>query len=55
VIAQQTVERRGWKDHDFVRTLRMSTFGGVFAGPILSTWYRFIDKKITTPVPSKGK
>ncbi|EIE84637.1 hypothetical protein RO3G_09347 [Rhizopus delemar RA 99-880] len=55
VIAQQTVERRGWKDHDFVRTLRMTTFGGVFAGPILSTWYRFIDKKITTPVPSKGK
>lgn len=54
MIAQQTVERRGWKDHDFVRTLRMTTFGGVFAGPILSTWYRLIDKKITTPVPSKA-
>lgn len=26
----------------------MTAFGGVFAGPALSTWYRFIDKKVTT-------
>lgn len=30
------------------RTLRMSAFGGIFAGPALSTWYRFIDRKVTT-------
>jgi hypothetical protein len=25
----------------------MTIFGGVFAGPALSTWYRLIDKKVT--------
>lgn len=54
VIAQQTVEKRGWNNHDLVRTLRMSTFGGIFAGPILSYWYRFIDKTITHKVPSRA-
>ncbi|KAI7895880.1 uncharacterized protein EV154DRAFT_494064 [Mucor mucedo] len=54
VIAQQIVEKQGWKNHDVNRTLRMSAFGGVFAGPALSTWYRFIDKKVTTTNRFKG-
>lgn len=33
----------------------MSAFGGVFAGPVLSNWYRFIDKKVTTTNRFKGK
>lgn len=32
----------------------MTAFGGVFAGPALSTWYRFIDKKVTTTNRFKG-
>jgi protein Mpv17 len=48
VIAQQIVEKQGFEKHDYIRTLRMATFGGIFAGPALSTWYRFIDTKVTT-------
>ncbi|KAI7900466.1 uncharacterized protein BX663DRAFT_517740 [Cokeromyces recurvatus] len=46
VIAQQLVEKKGWKSHDYMRTMRMSAFGGLFAGPILSHWYRYVDKKV---------
>ncbi|KAI9344725.1 hypothetical protein BD770DRAFT_397376 [Pilaira anomala] len=54
VIAQQAVEKQGWQKHDFQRTFRMSAFGGVFAGPVLSTWYRFIDKKVKTTNKFQG-
>ncbi|KAI9279582.1 hypothetical protein BY458DRAFT_30679 [Sporodiniella umbellata] len=54
VVAQQAVEKKGWAQHDFNRTLRMTTFGGIFAGPILSTWYRWIDKTIVHRAPSKA-
>ncbi|KAI9487328.1 MAG: sym-1 [Benjaminiella poitrasii] len=54
VIAQQLVERQGWKRHDYMRTLRMTTFGGVFAGPVLSVWYRYVDRKITIKNPFQG-
>lgn len=54
VIAQQVIEKRGWAEHDLMRTTRMTVFGGIFAGPILSNWYRFIDKIVTTQSPSKG-
>lgn len=36
------------------RTLRMTAFGGIFAGPALSTWYRFIDRKVTTKNAFQG-
>ncbi|CAO3690362.1 unnamed protein product [Rhizopus microsporus] len=54
VIAQQVIEKRGWTEHDLMRTTRMTVFGGIFAGPILSNWYRFIDKRVTTQSPSKA-
>lgn len=54
VIAQQIVEKQGWEKHDLQRTLRMTTFGGVFAGPTLSTWYRFVDKKVKTTNKFQG-
>lgn len=55
VIAQQFVEKQGWDKHDLTRTFRMTAFGGVFAGPALSNWYRFIDKKVTTKNAFQGK
>lgn len=54
VIAQQVIEKRGWTEHDLMRTTRMTVFGGIFAGPILSNWYKFIDKRVTVQSPSKG-
>ncbi|KAI8882707.1 hypothetical protein K501DRAFT_186115 [Backusella circina FSU 941] len=54
VIAQQIVEKKGWEQHDLIRTSRMATFGCVFAGPALSTWYRFIDRSVKTTKPLQG-
>ncbi|KAL9552070.1 hypothetical protein MBANPS3_003963 [Mucor bainieri] len=54
VIAQQFVEKQGWDKHDLTRTFRMTAFGGVFAGPALSNWYRFIDRKVTTKNAFQG-
>ncbi|GAN11049.1 protein sym1 [Mucor ambiguus] len=54
LIAQQFVEKQGWDKHDFTRTFRMTAFGGIFAGPALSNWYRFIDKKVTTKNAFQG-
>ncbi|KAI8067018.1 uncharacterized protein B0P05DRAFT_207593 [Gilbertella persicaria] len=54
VIAQQLVEKQGWENHDMKRTLRMTAFGGVFAGPVLSQWYRFVDRKVTIKSPAQG-
>ncbi|KAF1802970.1 hypothetical protein FB192DRAFT_1365801 [Mucor lusitanicus] len=54
VIAQQFVEKQGWDRHDLTRTFRMTAFGGVFAGPALSNWYRFIDRKVTTKNAFQG-
>ncbi|KAG2225570.1 hypothetical protein INT45_013681, partial [Circinella minor] len=52
VIAQQAIERKGIEHHEVARTLRMAGFGGCFAGPVLSNWYRFVELNIkgTTPI-----
>ncbi|KAI8972040.1 sym-1 [Mycotypha africana] len=51
VIAQQLVEQQGWRKHDHFRTLRMGIFGGIFAGPVLSNWYRFVENKVNINQP----
>ncbi|KAI9274395.1 hypothetical protein BDA99DRAFT_497377 [Phascolomyces articulosus] len=51
VIAQQVVERKGLKSHEMTRTLRMAGFGGLFAGPVLSNWYRFVELNIKGATP----
>ncbi|KAF7732139.1 Protein required for ethanol metabolism [Apophysomyces ossiformis] len=53
VIAQQLAEKKGWQEHDMGRTLRMAGFGGVVAGPVLSTWYRFLELNIKASTPFK--
>lgn len=52
IIAQHVVEKRD--SHDYVRTLRLTGFGGVVAAPLLSNWYRFLDKHIHMSTPFKG-
>ncbi|KAI9497862.1 integral membrane protein mpv17 pmp22 family [Zychaea mexicana] len=51
VIAQQAVEKRGFEHHEVSRTLRMAGFGGAVAGPVLSTWYRFIELNVKGSTP----
>ncbi|KAL0080409.1 integral membrane protein mpv17 pmp22 family [Phycomyces blakesleeanus] len=54
VIAQQIVEKKGFEQHDLNRTARMTVFGGVVAGPILSTWYRFVELNVKASTPLRG-
>ncbi|KAI8391348.1 integral membrane protein mpv17 pmp22 family [Radiomyces spectabilis] len=54
VIAQQAVEQKGLSNHDFDRTVRMIGFGGVVAGPVLSTWYRFLEKNVKGSTPFRA-
>lgn len=49
VASQQLVERK--ESHDFVRTGRFLVFGGLVAGPLLSTWYGVLNKKVVLANP----
>ncbi|KNE65450.1 hypothetical protein AMAG_11076 [Allomyces macrogynus ATCC 38327] len=46
VLAQQGVEGKGLAGHEWARTGRLALFGLVVAGPALSHWYRFLDRRI---------
>ncbi|KAF8647545.1 hypothetical protein AX16_006634 [Volvariella volvacea WC 439] len=49
VIAQQAVEKKG-KNHDFMRTARLSFYGGAMFGPALTIWYQFLNRlKFASP------
>ncbi|KAL7748270.1 Protein required for ethanol metabolism [Sorochytrium milnesiophthora] len=51
VLAQQGVEKKGWSKHDWSRTARLSAFGLVLAGPSLTLWYRFLDRRVRLANP----
>ncbi len=44
LIAQHLIERT--EKWDKMRTLRLATYGGCFAGPAISMWYRFLNRTI---------
>ncbi|KAJ2922005.1 hypothetical protein H1R20_g15089, partial [Candolleomyces eurysporus] len=49
VIAQQAVEGKG-KKHDFLRTARLTFYGGCMFGPIMTKWYQFLNRlKFASP------
>ncbi|KAF9073924.1 hypothetical protein BDP27DRAFT_1214925 [Rhodocollybia butyracea] len=49
VIAQQAVEGRG-KKHDFLRTARLTFYGGCLFGPIMTKWYQWLNTiKFSSP------
>ncbi|KAF5374633.1 hypothetical protein D9615_008915 [Tricholomella constricta] len=49
VIAQQAIEGKG-KDHDFIRTARLTFYGGAMFGPCMTKWYQFLNSiKFTSP------
>lgn len=49
ITAQQLVERRGLKAHDLTRTGRMALYGGCVFGPVATTWFNLLARKITIP------
>ncbi|KAH7924111.1 hypothetical protein BV22DRAFT_533909 [Leucogyrophana mollusca] len=52
VIAQQAIERQG-RNHDFMRTARLTFYGGAFFGPALTKWYQLLNR-IKFPSPTKA-
>ncbi|KAI6104971.1 hypothetical protein EDD16DRAFT_244026 [Pisolithus croceorrhizus] len=49
IIAQQAIEQRG-KNHDFLRTARLTFYGGAVFGPALTKWYQLLNRiKFSSP------
>jgi protein Mpv17 len=48
-MAQQLVEKKGFKNHDLSRTGRMVFYGGCMFGPAAVKWFGFLQKKIVIP------
>ncbi|KAL4070068.1 hypothetical protein V8B97DRAFT_1917788 [Scleroderma yunnanense] len=49
IIAQQAIEERG-KNHDFMRTARLTFYGGAIFGPALTKWYQLLNRiKFSNP------
>lgn len=43
-IAQVAVEKKGLKDYDYIRTARLGAYGGLIFAPIMSVWFRTLEK-----------
>ncbi|KAK6977918.1 hypothetical protein R3P38DRAFT_506549 [Favolaschia claudopus] len=52
ILAQQAIERRG-KQHDFARTARLTFYGGVMFGPVITKWIQFLNR-LQFKNPTKG-
>ncbi|XP_072913228.1 mitochondrial inner membrane protein Mpv17 [Hemitrygon akajei] len=46
IVSQQVVERRGLTNHNLKRTAKMTTVGLIYVGPVLSVWYRLLDRLV---------
>lgn len=46
IISQQLIERRGFTDHSIKRTIKMTTVGLIYVGPILCKWYKYLDQLV---------
>ncbi|KAF2139826.1 uncharacterized protein K452DRAFT_289202 [Aplosporella prunicola CBS 121167] len=44
VMAQQGVEGRGLKKHEWARTGRMALYGGAIFGPAATTWFKALQR-----------
>ncbi|KIV94522.1 hypothetical protein PV10_02282 [Exophiala mesophila] len=45
-LAQQAVEKKGFRNHEVARTGRMALYGGCIFGPAATKWYQFLQRKI---------
>lgn len=48
VLAQTVVENKKFKEIDYVRTVKYSSLGFLFVGPVLKYWYSLLDRRIST-------
>ncbi|KAH8652123.1 hypothetical protein BX600DRAFT_402552 [Xylariales sp. PMI_506] len=47
ITAQQLVEKKGIEKHELARTGRMLLYGGIIFGPAATTWFKFLQRRIT--------
>ncbi|KAJ3775866.1 hypothetical protein FB446DRAFT_723581 [Lentinula raphanica] len=45
IIAQQLVDRKGLKNHNYTRTARFLFYGACLFGPVLTKWHQFINRR----------
>jgi hypothetical protein len=43
VLSQQAIEGKG-RDHDFMRTARLSCYGGLVFAPTITKWYSLLER-----------
>ncbi|EGU89103.1 protein SYM1 [Fusarium oxysporum f. sp. raphani 54005] len=55
VTAQQLVEKKGVEKHDLVRTGRMALYGGFVFGPVATTWFAFLARRVNVPGNKKAE
>ncbi|KAI5196421.1 putative integral membrane protein, Mpv17/PMP22 family [Aureobasidium subglaciale] len=48
-MAQQGVEKVGLKNHDLARSGRMALYGGAVFGPLATTWFGFLQRRVRIP------
>jgi len=52
LIAQQGIEKKGFKNHDWARTARITFYGGFLFGPVITKWFQFLSR-LQFPSPAK--
>ncbi|KAH6681021.1 Mpv17/PMP22 family protein [Plectosphaerella plurivora] len=52
IMAQQAMDKRGLKGHDFSRTGRMALYGGFVFGPVATTWFNFLARNVVHRNPT---
>lgn len=52
IIAQQAVEKKGVKGHEWARTGRMFAYGGVIFGPSAANWFRILATRVNFASPT---
>lgn len=55
IVSQQAVEKKGFENHDFKRSFRMTIYGALIGGPVIGTWFGFINRAITIKNKWTGK
>ncbi|KAM7349661.1 mitochondrial inner membrane protein MPV17 [Cochliomyia hominivorax] len=48
MLAQTLVEKKDFKEIDYVRTIKYGSLGLLYVGPALKYWYALLDRKIST-------
>uniref|UniRef100_A0A4W3JVQ1 Mitochondrial inner membrane protein Mpv17 n=2 Tax=Callorhinchus milii TaxID=7868 RepID=A0A4W3JVQ1_CALMI len=44
IITQQLIERKGLANHNMKRTIKLTSIGLCFVGPVLGGWYKLLDQ-----------